>query len=129
MIWAGTPEQRKTAEASVAAIEQADKKPVATKILDAGTFYPAEDYHQKYGLRQNRALMALFDNWYPNGAEFRDSFTAMRMNAYVQGHGSAELVQQELDGYGLPADVAETLTAQSSMLRDDAGAACMVPGA
>jgi len=129
VIWANSPEQRQAAEASAAALENASGQPVATKILDGVTFYPAEDYHQKYGLRQNRALMAVFDSWYPDGTDFRNSFTAMRMNAYVQGHGSAELVQSELEGYALPPDVADMLQAQSSMLRDDAGAACMVPGA
>lgn len=129
VIWVNSAEQRQVAEASAAAIEQSSGQPVAAKIIDNVAFYPAEDYHQKYALRHNGALMALFDKWYPEGADFRMSFTAMRMNAYLQGHGNANLLLQELDGYGLTEDIASTLKAQSGMLRDDAGAACMVPGA
>jgi len=42
--------QRKAAEASKAAIEKSKpfKEPIVTPIEMAGTFYPAEDYHQDY---------------------------------------------------------------------------------
>ena len=43
-------EQRKAAEASKAALEKSKpfKDPIVTPIAMAGTFYPAEDYHQDY---------------------------------------------------------------------------------
>ena len=49
-IFYGTEEQKRVAEQSKAALENSGqlKKPVATKIIKAGTFYPAEDYHQDY---------------------------------------------------------------------------------
>jgi peptide-methionine (S)-S-oxide reductase len=51
-VYTYTPEQRKAAEASKAAYEQALKAKglgaVTTEILDAPTFYYAEDYHQQY---------------------------------------------------------------------------------
>ena len=43
-------DQRRSAEASKKALMSSGalKKPIVTKIEDAGTFYPAEDYHQGY---------------------------------------------------------------------------------
>ena len=45
--------QRKAAEASKAALEKSKpfKAPLVTPIEMAGTFYPAEDYHQDYYLK------------------------------------------------------------------------------
>ena len=52
-IFVHTPEQRKAAEASKAALEKnkAFKEPIVTPIVDAGEFWPAEDYHQDYYLK------------------------------------------------------------------------------
>jgi peptide-methionine (S)-S-oxide reductase len=52
-IFVHTPEQRKAAEASKAALEKSKpfKEPIVTPIVDAGEFWPAEDYHQDYYLK------------------------------------------------------------------------------
>jgi len=49
-IFAHTPEQRKAAEASKAAVEKSKpfKEAIVTPVVDAGDFWPAEDYHQDY---------------------------------------------------------------------------------
>ncbi|MEZ5542688.1 MAG: peptide-methionine (S)-S-oxide reductase MsrA [Pseudomonadota bacterium] len=52
-IFYHTPEQQRLAQASKAALER-DKPfedPVVTRISAAGTFYPAEEYHQDYYLK------------------------------------------------------------------------------
>src|SRR5262249_16146006 len=47
-IFTHDAEQQRLAEESKAAVEQRLGKRVATEIVAATTFYPAEDYHQKY---------------------------------------------------------------------------------
>jgi peptide-methionine (S)-S-oxide reductase len=49
-IFVATPEQRQLAEASKEALADSGRfdQPIATEIVDASTFWPAEDYHQDY---------------------------------------------------------------------------------
>jgi peptide-methionine (S)-S-oxide reductase len=49
-IFAETEEQRRLAEASKQALEDSGRfeQPIVTEIVEASTFYPAEDYHQDY---------------------------------------------------------------------------------
>jgi peptide-methionine (S)-S-oxide reductase len=49
-IFYTTEEQRRLAEASKKALEDSGRlpAPIVTEIVEAGPFYPAEDYHQDY---------------------------------------------------------------------------------
>ncbi len=49
-IFYRTPEQEAAARASLKALGASGKyrKPIATEIVPAGPFYPAEEYHQRY---------------------------------------------------------------------------------
>ncbi len=49
-IFYHSPEQKLAADATKAALNKSGKykKPIATQILPGGTFYPAEEYHQRY---------------------------------------------------------------------------------
>ncbi len=49
-IFYRSPEQQRLAEASKAELQASGRlaKPVVTEILPAGTFYPAEEYHQDF---------------------------------------------------------------------------------
>jgi methionine-S-sulfoxide reductase len=47
-IFTHSDEQRAAAEASRQAAQARFDRPIATEIAPAGTFWPAEDYHQRY---------------------------------------------------------------------------------
>ncbi len=50
-IFVHSEEERTLAEASKKAVEAELKKPIFTQIVVAGAFYPAEDYHQDFYLK------------------------------------------------------------------------------
>jgi peptide-methionine (S)-S-oxide reductase len=53
-IFTHSPEQEVIARNSVLALEEAKKlsRPIVTQIVPATTFYPAEEYHQKYLMKR-----------------------------------------------------------------------------
>ncbi len=56
-ILVGSPEQRRVAEASKGrhAARLAPERSIATQVVDAGPFYDAEEYHQRYLQKQGSA--------------------------------------------------------------------------
>ncbi|MFW5680780.1 MAG: peptide-methionine (S)-S-oxide reductase MsrA [Pseudomonadota bacterium] len=52
-VFVRSAEERSIAEASKAAAEEALGRRIVTRILDAPTFWPAEDYHQDYYLKNS----------------------------------------------------------------------------
>ena len=78
-----------------------------TPVIGSARFYQAEDYHQKYYLRHDRALMAEFAAYAPQA--FVDSTAAARLNAYVAGHGSLAQLDRELPELALSTAAANHL--------------------
>ena len=74
---------------------------IYTEIVAAAEFYPAEAYHQKYSLRREPDLMKEFNAMYPDDNDFMNSTAAARLNGYLDGYGTIEVFQAELDSYGL----------------------------
>ncbi len=74
---------------------------IQTAVLPATPFYLAEAYHQKFRLQEERILMREFRAMYPNKESFINSTAATRVNSYLSGYGSLEVLQNEIQTYGL----------------------------
>jgi peptide-methionine (S)-S-oxide reductase len=72
-----------------------------TDIIPFTAFNVAEDYHQKYYLRDREELVDPLYDIYPIPADFRDSTAAARLNGYLGGYGDVDSVRQNLDKLGL----------------------------
>ncbi len=81
-------EQKQLALESKRRQEEAQGRTLYTDIEAAGTFYLAEDYHQKYYLRGRRTLFSEFLAMYPDTAGLIGSTAVARANGYVGGHGT-----------------------------------------
>ena len=57
VIFFHSPEQKAIAEKSMKALSDSKKfkRPIVTQIVQAETFYPAEDYHQQYLLKRGKS--------------------------------------------------------------------------
>lgn len=84
---------------------------VTTEVLPASAFYLAEDYHQKYHLRQHAFAWHEFKRMYPRPRDLIDSTAAARVNGYLGGEGTSGQLQKEIGGFGLSPAAAEKLQA------------------
>lgn len=92
--------QRKLALETKAREEAERGRTIHTQVLPAGRFYLAEDYHQKFFLRQSpiaKEYLAV----YPELKDFVNSTAVTRLNAYVGGQGTRKQLEKEADRLGL----------------------------
>jgi peptide-methionine (S)-S-oxide reductase len=94
-------EQRQLAEASRERVAAELGSEVLTQILPAGTFYLAEDYHQKYYLRRHQGLYDEIAVVYPQTEQLIASTAAARLNGYLGGYGTRAQLEEEMAGLGL----------------------------
>jgi methionine-S-sulfoxide reductase len=99
-VFTHSPEQKQMAQITRAQQERA-RGQIHTPILPLDTFYLAEDYHQKYSLRGTSAIASEYQAIYPELADFVNSTAVTRVNGFLGGHGEWEVLQAELDSYGL----------------------------
>ena len=94
-------EQRRLAIDSKEHEESRSGRSILTEIIPFSEFYLAEDYHQKYYLRQESSLIQELSAIYPDISDFIDSTAVARLNGYVGGYGTPETLEKELNSLGL----------------------------
>ncbi len=105
-----TEDEKRLAEQTKAREEKRRGATVHTAILPFEKFWLAEDYHQKYYLR-NDPLFGEFSKL--DARQFTDSTAAARVNGYIAGSGSAEQLKAEIDSLGLSAEGKARLLARA----------------
>jgi hypothetical protein len=99
-VFTHTPEQKQMAQITKAQQEHA-RGQIHTPILPLETFYLAEDYHQKYSLRSTSTLEREYRSIYPDLQNFVNSTAVTRVNGFLGGYGDWDVLQAEIDHYGL----------------------------
>jgi methionine-S-sulfoxide reductase len=94
-------EQKQLAAVAIRKVEGTQKKKVATELLPYSGFTRAEDYHQKYFLRNQVELKKRYETIYPDPIQFTDSTAAARVNGYLGGYGNREQFEREAPKLGM----------------------------
>lgn len=101
-------EQKWLAEKSKDKAQESFSRPIVTEILAMDTFYEAEDYHQKYLLRN---CGKLFHSLNLEGQALIKSHVAAKLNAFAGGFGSREEFEQNAGKWGLKQNETEVVQA------------------
>ena len=103
-------QQRERAMASKTALEREIGSTVKTEVVPIQSFTMAEDYHQKFTLKQHNGLRDEMSQIYPRHQDFVHSTAVARLNGYVGRHGSKDQLTSEIDHLGLSAEGKKILT-------------------
>jgi len=93
------------------------KGKIFTQIFPTSDFYLAEDYHQKYHLRQSAILLGEYLSIYPPLKDFVNSTATARVNGYLAGCGTLSSLKEELESLGLSGQGKKSLLAIVSSSR------------
>jgi len=91
VLFYGSEEEREVIEKRLDEI----RTTVETRVEPLDRFSLAEDYHQKYNLRSDRAAMSAFEDAGYDDADTRESPAAARLNAAVAGKEVPEIARIE----------------------------------
>lgn len=101
IIFYHTDEQKALAEQSYRDQLDTDAGTVVTEIVSLSAFYLAEEYHQKYYLQGDNTLMQGFRATGIEHEDFINSTAAARLNGYSGSYGDLEILNRDIDTYGL----------------------------
>lgn len=102
--------QRQMAMDAKSAVEKKIGRTVNTEVAPLRTFTMAEDYHQKYLLKQHHGLKAEMSRIYPNHPDFVHATSVARLNGYAGGNGGRDQLSREIDRLGLSVRGKQALT-------------------
>jgi methionine-S-sulfoxide reductase len=94
-------EQRRLAMDSKAVVEQKVDDTVRSRVLPLRSFTMAENYHQKYILKQHTKLKSELSRVYPRHRDFVASTAVARLNGYAGGNGTRDQLSREVETLGL----------------------------
>jgi len=89
------------AEESADKLNLARKDKIVTDILPFTGFHLAEAYHQKHMLRGQSGLMNEFETIYPSVEKLVFSTAVAKVNGYLGGNGSCDMLKEEIHKLGL----------------------------
>ena len=92
--------QQRLAETAMRRVAETRGAKVHTLVAKAGSFYLAEDYHQKHELRRHKELVAEYLAVYPRLGGFVNSTATTRVNGYLGRHGSLAGLRRDLPRLG-----------------------------
>lgn len=104
-------EQKKLAEESKMKRQKSETREIVTKILPVDVFYEAENYHQKYALRN---YTEIFDSLDLEGKQLINSHVAAKLNGYLGGSGKKNMFEEEWKMFGISENVAKMILDEMS---------------
>jgi len=93
--------QRRLAMDSTSVIEQKIDGTIRSEVLPLRSFTMAENYHQKYMLKQHSKLKGELSRVYPRHQDFVASTAVARLNGYAGGNGKRDQLSREIEILGL----------------------------
>ena len=97
-------EQRQLAMDSKSVVEQKIDGTIRSEVLPLRSFTMAENYHQKYMLKQHSKLKGELSRTYPLHQDYVASTAVARLNGYAGGNGTRDQLSREIETLGLSAE-------------------------